>query len=357
MAMIAAPGNECERLRSELLQALKEQAAVSSKLQSAKKVLKKVRRERNGLQQAATDKRMAIKKASHEYAKATCHALCEEVYNLLPREVRNIIYSHIHVQHTLDISSNHFTSRALTPATGWLLHHIWDPAFVTTEVHMELIEQYFRATTFHFRKTFEHIAKFRATDPWKTGYIPAQFPTNIAVTVACKRYVLEFAELEDKSDEDDGWNDYHPWGSVDWANAPNPPQKTSSDLLADLDVLFGFHHATKFEITVVSRDKRKGNFLKQQDWMCKHLIPLMTPTLQRLRAQGHHVCIVLCGSSRLEYHFPNFVVESFMSLEAYNAQFEEFMSKGQETFQQAKLEAMEEAEGSDPGETDYTDSE
>ncbi|KAJ4352749.1 hypothetical protein N0V95_003967 [Ascochyta clinopodiicola] len=364
--MVAATENECERLRSELLQALKEQVAVDNELQSARKQLQRVRRERNIHQQAAADKKVDVKKASDEYAETVCRALCEGVYHRFPREVRDMIYSHIHPQYTLDIDADYFTStKATIPTDDWNVlivhHHIWDPAFVTGKVHAELMEQYFRSTTFEFQ-SFEHIVKFRVTDQWKTGYIPAQFPTNILVNVVSSNYDLGYDGAEDKDTGDDGWggnaND-NGWDAGGWRREPAPPQKTSLDLLADLDTLFGFHHATKLSINLVSDKHCKGNPLKKQDWMRKHLIPLVAPTLQRLRVSGYHIRFVLVGAWQYGHIFSGFIVDSFTSLEACNAQFEEFMSKAQEAWKhaQAKLEEPEDADDSDLYESGDTDSE
>jgi hypothetical protein len=146
------------------------------------------------------DKHTAASSVLGQYARASCHELCEAVYSTFPREVRDIIYGHLNY-----LSEGHIDYRSgswgtvgyfkSTSEADWQLcsnqrgrprkNHWWDVDFVGDYMRREMSEHYFRSVRFLFDTYFEWLPKFRVTDQWKLGFCPVEIVLNIGVTIQC----------------------------------------------------------------------------------------------------------------------------------------------------------------------------
>jgi hypothetical protein len=85
-------------LTLKLNRALIDEGKVQAQLDTLRDQIKQLRHEGKELQQIMVTKKCATALVLKELAKAECRKLCDKVYCTFPREVRDIIYSHIYPQ-------------------------------------------------------------------------------------------------------------------------------------------------------------------------------------------------------------------------------------------------------------------
>ena len=73
-------------------------------MEQLQRKLKKLRREGLVLQLTFGKKRNAASQVLEDYAKFNCLELCERIYKICPREVRDMIYVHLHLGPEIFIS-------------------------------------------------------------------------------------------------------------------------------------------------------------------------------------------------------------------------------------------------------------
>jgi hypothetical protein len=247
--------------------------------------------------------------ALKEYAKIDCRQLCDAVYQVFPREMRDIIYGHVHSQQEMlvgnlpfsrplhCINDGYFASRS---EAHWRLgpdhpdeKHLWDAESIGEGMLQELMEHYYHSVEFQFSNGFDSIAAFQTTDQWNMGFIPADFVTNVTFTVHCN-----FFDFDSRP----GWDAPCRMGITDWTGNMNEscecprhnldliPRTPRAQLLLDLQALFGFKQGTKMHIYIKPgriEDPPKGDFA----FVRERIIPAIFSALQRLRSIGYNVKI------------------------------------------------------------------
>jgi hypothetical protein len=259
-----------------------------------KKKMRKLQRKSKVLSDDAAEKEKTTSQALESYAKVACRDLCEEIYNVFPREVRDIIYGYLHSQSKVRIVSDsadwgpiYFTSVNEVQWHGqdpWgakeqIADHWWRVECTGEYFRREMSEQYYRSTLFDFSDRFTLLPKFRCTDPWGVGFLPADIVMNIEVHILCYQY--GFDGLEPASD---GWS-----GTPTW----DCEQYETSKLLTGLEHIFGFAKGTKITLRTTVGRYKENNPLESQEWMCDTVLPFIMPTLQRLASSGLDIRIVL----------------------------------------------------------------
>jgi hypothetical protein len=292
--------------------AVKDERDIEAQLEGVREQAKELRRKSKQLQLRHDERSPATMSAIVEYTKLECRMLCDKVYDTFPREVRDIIYDHIHTKHKLcvnevlvgtawgdhsprkpafndSISEHHWRTGLRFDQE----HHLWSADFLGDRVLQELLEWYYHATTFDFGKNWTFIPEFRSNDQWDLGHVPADFVTNIEVT-------LEFDDWEAirfKREMEDGWS-YAPWntGSNSW-NVPcgcadrTKPKDPRFKLLTALESLFGFRQGTKIDLHVTMSDGY--DWSNQRAHIRNVVIPFVLPSLLRLQTAGYKVAIIL----------------------------------------------------------------
>lgn len=206
-----------------------------------------------------------------------------------------MIYGHLHEQQEVHIShgsadwgrTTYFdsTSECQWRNAGWGSPRSkdlwWEASCVGEHMLQELSEHYYHSIIFHFADDFSMLPRFRTTDPWNLGFIPADVVTNIVVSLNCANY--NFVGLEKVPvDNNRGW------GNDDVAE-----REACDLLLPKLENLFGFRSGTKMSIKFLVGAAKNGTAVEAQEWMCETVMPLVFPTLRRLETAGYKLRIIL----------------------------------------------------------------
>ncbi|KAL1598160.1 hypothetical protein SLS59_007170 [Nothophoma quercina] len=246
--------------------ALKTQATTATTLQATTKRLNTYQRKREILQKATEANTTDARAALDEYARAICRSFCEEVYDRFPREIRDMIYGYIYLEGNIDIVPEYLDAESLKQLDHWRYAE-----FAGSEMHQELGEHFFRLTVFEFGSNMSCLArvpKCRMLDESKIGYVPAYYTMNVQIDINCMAYDIGCFPIDPskskKKNFNSGWNTNNSWGT----------------------------------------SEREGSWLEEdhiysQEWMCNNIVPLVYPTIQRLKAAGYHVGLVLAVSEGL----------------------------------------------------------
>jgi hypothetical protein len=273
-----------------------------ARLNALQKHLKGLRRRGKFLQQDQLDTHAETTSALKDYAKMSCRQLCDDVYNSFPREMRDMIYGHlndgaeVHVPDTsCGWTTNYFSSTSASQCSAgsadcWdsrdRCDHWWCREYVGDLMHREITEYYFRTTCFGFEGNFKSMARFRITDQWNVGFLPASIASNISFRIRCDDY--EFKGLLSPQEMTRRWID---------TNERRPCAK----LLSNLESVFGFKTGTKLDIRVAVADAKEGGVLEGLEWMCDTVLPFILPTLQRFEEVGYRLNLFLSGRPTPEY--------------------------------------------------------
>jgi hypothetical protein len=163
-------------------------------------------------------------------------------------------------------------------------NHWWKIEFVGEYFRRELSEHYYRSNLFSFKDSFELLLKFRVTDQWNLGFVPADVVTNVGVQIDCNGYDFDgLKPLQGPTRNYNGWDQ------------PTPDlRKPCSVLLVNLDQLSGFKKGTKVSIKfVVDNSGKDGTAGEVQQWLCDTVLPLDFPGVQRIISMGYVIQVVL----------------------------------------------------------------
>ncbi|KAG9187319.1 hypothetical protein G6011_05190 [Alternaria panax] len=130
--------------------------------------------------------------AVEQLAKTECQQLTNNVMTKLPREVRDMIYFHLSTRDRELIEREHFRT-TLDPLTRlysydferWKAQHFtahyWNPDYVSQTFYRELIENYYRTSTFLFGEDPGVMRRFLHADEMRLGIPPKAFVSSIEI--------------------------------------------------------------------------------------------------------------------------------------------------------------------------------
>jgi hypothetical protein len=130
--------------------------------------------------------------ACQTLAKAECTQLCDRIITQLPRELRDMVYHHLSTRSEERISRKHYRS-TMDPQTRMYAYdadrsrvthypeHYWDASYVGNDFYRELVENYYRTSTFVFGDDSGLMERFLHTDQLKLGYAPQELVSKIEV--------------------------------------------------------------------------------------------------------------------------------------------------------------------------------
>lgn len=151
-----------------------------------------MQRELDSLRKDIATSSLAEQDAIAAFAQAECAQLCNRVMSQLPRELRDMIFQHLSLTSTKRINREYFRS-TLDPETRMHTYdtarwrathypeHFWDPNNVGKEFHVEMIENYLRASSFSFGDDDGLIERFLETDQFKIGFSPKELVSKIEI--------------------------------------------------------------------------------------------------------------------------------------------------------------------------------
>ena len=210
-------------------------------------------------------------------AQVTCRQLCAKLFGVCPRELRDYIYSYLlpdspvvlqHCDHR-DCDSRPCAQGGETLYYFVEPHsHLFKTTYVIPDFSTELLEKFYRTTTFDLRDHFAKLGAFRSLDRGNLGIKPANYILNVSLFIQCDKYDFD--------------------GITAPLASPNRRYrlKPHRALLADLEALFGFKAGTKIDLhLLVNRDWLSNAYVAER-WECDTVIPVILPTLRRLAAAG-----------------------------------------------------------------------
>lgn len=260
---------------------------------------------------------MAMNDAFLAYAKRSCLDLSNKIHNTFPREVRDLIYSHVTGFGAVYIPSqkavpgqkkrhgcSYFDTTSETELRQRSLDHVcedhwWDEDFVGAAMRREIGENYYRSSYFRFGDNFGIIPRFRVTDQWNLGFLPVSYIGNVEVNIGFEDCRLEWVL------NGDSWLIYE---EDEW-NLREKAKATGAEILVHLESLFGFRPGTAITIKVNPRHSTKPGYLEKQEWMCINILRWIFPVLQRLKDMNYKVRAILNGGTGFSFAVAPFVTE------------------------------------------------
>lgn len=127
-----------------------------------------------------------------QLAKSECLQLSSQVMTKLPRELRDMIYFHLSTRDRELIEREHFRT-TLDPLTRlysynfdrWKAEHFpehyWNPEYVSTPFYKELVENYYRTSTFLFSDDPGVMKRFLTIDEMRLGILPRDLVANVEI--------------------------------------------------------------------------------------------------------------------------------------------------------------------------------
>jgi hypothetical protein len=278
--------------------ALADERQAKLKLSVLQKHIKQLRRKGRKFEQTKTNAQASAAKSLEAYAKASCRQLCDEVYSRFPREVRDMIYGYVNTTADMRIDLNagwggkysYFESVSEAQWHDSIKdpQHWWETDFVGENLRRELSEYYYRSNCFLFSDKFELLPRFRVTDQWKLGFVPADVIANVGVSISCADYDFKGLVPLSKPDRNSSAWDYDGWGG------DISPRDPCSVLLSKLEQLFGFKKGTRVSMKfIVGKGKKKGTTLEVKQWLCDTVLAFTLPSIQRLASNGYVLRIIL----------------------------------------------------------------
>lgn len=273
-------------------------------------ILSKLMKEKRELTIRANQDEMEIQTALEAYARKSCLDLCQHVYNTFPREVRDMIYGYIigcedatrklgadcntvWPVHYLDWDSKH----RLSPRTFFFApKHCRHAGYVGTDMIREIGERYYHCTTFQFGDNTKLIEKFKCQVHWGFPFSPVSFIMNLGVHICCALGELKAPDgisgelLDDElwkiNDLERRWTNPKVYiGITETALAIMKPQQ----VLLHLESLFGFRAGTTITVGLGVPQYAHIYDLKRHKSFCNKVVPLIFPTIQRLKDAGIHI--------------------------------------------------------------------
>lgn len=118
-----------------------------------------------------------LRKDLEPYAKAVCRPFCEKVLEILPREIRDIIYDYVHSHDTIYVGPEYLRKTG-QPCESDYGAHYWDTGYVGSDMNVELVESWYRSTLFYFydkARNDEVVDQFLLADRWGLRIMPRDF--------------------------------------------------------------------------------------------------------------------------------------------------------------------------------------
>jgi hypothetical protein len=280
-----------------------------------------------------------------EYAKVDCRQLCDAMYRTVPREIRDMIYGHIHPGFVVPVFAHSSKSwHDVSPACYFhhqssprcrrnrKLHaqnHLWQEDSMGKEVLSELLQHYYRSTRFKFGSAYELIPQFQYTNQWPLETVPADFVTNVNIIVACSG--MGNHSVHGSLGQSSSPSEFISWSSLDGGETSHQCQCLPTSLrvkvLSGLQTLFGFKPGTRISIEIHS-DEIVGGPPQELEFLRDSFIPIIFPTLQRLHQNGYVIEVLLVKEDGWGPPFYRYVVDgSTSTLEAWREKLKEVSSK------------------------------
>lgn len=147
---------------------------------------------------------------TQEYSKAWCGPFCSELYNRLPRELRDMICEYLNVEHEFASVENdaermdNASKSAVCPfKIGYLSScHFSQESFVGPALRKEVVEHWFGSCIFNVEDRLELIPPFLLEDRTKISILPKDLIKGISFTVTREHLFLDKKSVpfEDKLD-------------------------------------------------------------------------------------------------------------------------------------------------------------
>jgi hypothetical protein len=129
-----------------------------------------------------------------QLAQSECLNLTHRVMSKLPRELRDMIYSHLSTRSHELIEREHFRT-TMDPLTRlysynfdrWKAQHFpehyWSTPYVPETFYQELVENYYRTSTFHFSSDPGVMKRFLTNYELCMGILPVSLVSNIEIAL------------------------------------------------------------------------------------------------------------------------------------------------------------------------------
>jgi hypothetical protein len=130
--------------------------------------------------------------AVEQLAKSECQQLTNNIMTKLPREIRDMIYMHLSTRDRELIEREHFRT-TLDPLTRlysydfarWKAQHFpahyWNPDYVSQAFYCELVENYYRTSTFLFGDDAGVMKRFLNADEMRLGIPPKALVSSVEI--------------------------------------------------------------------------------------------------------------------------------------------------------------------------------
>jgi hypothetical protein len=188
-----------------------------------------------------------------------------------------MIYTHLVPTEVLLEPQPEWVAEEEDPAENLLLAYFGDSNYFSPKFSRELRETHYQSSYFNFGTNIEAIPRFRIRDIWNVGFTPADAVMTIGVSLTCHTYDFDGLIIPDSI----GWDDWE------------GPLVSRDDLLARLEMLFGFRRGTKIDVYLDIDRRYLPSTLDKGQWTCDTVVPIILPTLRRLAIAGVTVNICL----------------------------------------------------------------
>jgi hypothetical protein len=166
--------------------------------------------------------------------------------------------------------------------------HLWSADHLGSTLLREVVEMYYHSVCFQFEQEWDLIPAFRTLDQWNVGFVPADFVTNVEITIESGNFDICERVASDVEDND-AFGGVGPWDPP----AFKAKNSSRSHLLSQLEVLFGFKADTRINIKLWLSWGFDGDFWEKMQYLCDAVIPRIFPTVQRLNTAGYYVHLIL----------------------------------------------------------------
>ncbi|KAL6709840.1 hypothetical protein ACN47E_000625 [Coniothyrium glycines] len=171
-----------KQLRESVFRALSQERVRKTRLAHLQEELQRLERD------LEADKK-ATQSQLEAFAQAECMQLTTAMMTKLPREIRDMVLRHLSTRHNELIEREYFRT-TIDPETRlysydharWkaehFSEHFWDPAYTGQAFYRELVENYYRTSTFLFNDDPGVMAKFLLTDGFQMNFLPRDLVQN-----------------------------------------------------------------------------------------------------------------------------------------------------------------------------------
>lgn len=180
------------KLRNTAFRALAEERALQNRLAVLQSNIQKV-------EQALCNTRTTTQTSIETYAKHACLQLTTSMMAIFPRELRDMVFRHLSTRPSEIIQREHFRT-TLDPKTRlysydharWKAEHFpdhfWNVSYTGAAFHRELMENYYRTSTFIFNDDARVMSRFLLTDEFKLDLHPRDLVQNVEIKLSAMSY-------------------------------------------------------------------------------------------------------------------------------------------------------------------------